>query len=204
MEPSDRELLDAWRAGDRLAGDALFGRHFQGLFAFFANKVPTGAEDLISRTMMACLQNLDRIHEGGTFRGYLFGIARHELFGHYRRLRSEPSIDFAVSSIRDLSPTPSRMLVEHKTQRALLAALRALPLDLQITIELHYWEGLSTSELAEALEIPQGTAKSRLRRARESLAELVSNHDATADLSECELEDWVRSIREEAAFAAKR
>ncbi len=204
MSAPDHELLEAWRGGDRLAGDELFGRYFRSLFAFFAHKVPGNAEDLISRTMMACLQNIDRIQADGSFRGYLFGIARHELFGHYRRLRTEPDLDFSVTSICDLGPTPSRMLVQHKTQKALLAALRALPLELQITIELHYWEGLSTAELSEALGIPRGTVKSRLRRAREAHAERVENHQDAANLSSGELEDWVRSIRQEAAFAVER
>ncbi|MEZ4372915.1 MAG: sigma-70 family RNA polymerase sigma factor [Polyangiaceae bacterium] len=47
----------------------------------------------------------------------------------------------------------------------LVEALQRLPLDLQMAIELYYWEELSVAELAEALEIPAGTVKSRLHRA---------------------------------------
>jgi RNA polymerase sigma-70 factor (ECF subfamily) len=103
---TDRELLEAWRAGDRHAGDELFGRYFRSLFMFFASKLAEGVEDAISRTMLGCLQNLHRVHDGGSFRGYLFGVARHEVFAHYRALRTGPDIDFAVSSVCDLGPTP--------------------------------------------------------------------------------------------------
>jgi RNA polymerase sigma-70 factor (ECF subfamily) len=48
-------------------------------------------------------------------------------------------------------------------------ALRRLPVELQVVVELHYWEEQSTAEMAEVLEVPQGTVKSRLRRAREQL-----------------------------------
>jgi RNA polymerase sigma-70 factor (ECF subfamily) len=48
-----------------------------------------------------------------------------------------------------------------------------LPLDLQTALELHYWEELSTAELAEVLAIPQGTVKTRLFRAREQLRVLL-------------------------------
>ena len=200
---TDHELLEAWRAGNRQAGDELFGRYFRSLFAFFGNKVADGVEDLISRTMMACVQNLNRITEEGTFRAYLFGIARHEVYGHYRRLRTAPDIDFGVTSVCDLGPTPSQMVVAHNKQRALLAALRQLPLDLQIAVELHYWEGLTTAELADALEVPQGTVKSRLRRAREMLADNIHRHGDTQDLSSDEIDDWVRSIRREAKVGPK-
>lgn len=203
MSASDAELLAAWRAGDRVAGDTLFRRHFRALFAFFANKAGDDVEDLISRTMMGCLQSLDRIRDDGTFRGYLFGIARHELYGHYRGLRKDEAIDFGLTSVCDLAPSPSQLVVAHAKQRALLAALRQLPLDLQIALELHYWEGLSTAELADALGIAQGTVKSRLRRAREALAEILARGPETRDLTGDAMDDWVRSIRHEAGLSPK-
>ena len=153
--------------------------------------------------MMACIKNLHRIREDGTFRAYLFGIARHEVYGHFRSLRTGPEIDFGVTSVCDLGPTPSQIIVQHKRQRALLASLRSLPLDLQIAIELHYWEGLTTGELAQALDIKQGTVKSRLRRAREMLAEAIARHDDADEMSVDEIDDWVRSIRAEARIPAK-
>lgn len=53
-------------------------------------------------------------------------------------------------------------------------ALRRIPVELQIALELHYWEGLSASEFADVLDIPLGTVKTRLRRAKQRLrAELV-------------------------------
>ena len=58
-------------------------------------------------------------------------------------------------------------------------ALRRLPVDLQLVVELHYWEDHSTAEIAALLELAQGTVKSRLRRAREAL-EADLHTDATA------------------------
>ena len=56
-------------------------------------------------------------------------------------------------------------------------ALRHLPLDLQVVVELHYWEEHSTAQIATVLEVPQGTVKSRLRRARALLENLLDAQD---------------------------
>ena len=84
--------------------------------------------------------------------------------------------------------------------RLLLAALRHLPLELQLILELHYWEDLSTSEMAEVVGIPQGTVKSRLRRAREQLTAQIAAHDADPTLIQTtlqNLEGWARELREQ-------
>ena len=51
-----------------------------------------------------------------------------------------------------------------------MAGLRSIALELQIVLELHYWEQCSVAEIAAALELPEGTVKSRLRRGREQCA----------------------------------
>lgn len=86
----------------------------------------------------------------------------------------------------DLAPGLSSVAVQRAEQRLLVAALQRIPLDLQMAIELYYWEELSVAELATALEIPPGTVKSRLHRARELLrqemAELPSSGSEREDL----------------------
>ncbi|MCA9711067.1 MAG: sigma-70 family RNA polymerase sigma factor, partial [Myxococcales bacterium] len=53
---------------------------------------------------------------------------------------------------------------------------------LQVVLELHYWEQCSVAEIASALEIPQGTVKSRLRRGREALREVLASMPAASAL----------------------
>lgn len=166
---TDIELLDAWAGGDTTAGGELFERHLEALVRFFDYKVPAEVDDLIQQTLMECVRGRQRFRGEGTFRAYLFGIARHVLYEHWRNTAKVPAIDFTVSSIADLSPSPVTSLVRRRERRLMLEALRSIPLELQIAVELHYWEGLSTSEIAVVLDIPQGTVKSRLRRARSQL-----------------------------------
>lgn len=199
----DFELLDRWRAGDNAAGNQLLKRHFDALYRFFTNKVADHADDLIQATLMACVRGVGSFRKECGFRSFMFVVARHELYrfikANYRnRGRSREAFDPSLVSVADLGPSPSSALAKRKEQRLLLLALRRIPLDLQIVLELHYWEGLSTSELADAMEIPQGTVKSRLRRAREGLErELAtvaeSQDDVRATLDG--LDHWVEGIR---------
>ncbi len=194
-------LVDAWRAGDRGAGDALLRKHVPGLQRFFANKVGDERDDLVQRTILSCLKSKDAFEGRSSFRTFLFTVARRQLYRFYERQgRSETSDvgwDDSVS-VEDLAETPSQIVARHEQQRILLAALRRLPLQLQVAIELHYFEDVPTAELAEVLGVPQGTVKSRLRRGREALAEHLQRLAKTklADETLASLEDWMQRIRD--------
>lgn len=167
-----RRALQAWRDGDAAAGDALLQAHFGSLVRLFHARMPHRAADLIQRTMLACVESRARIPEGLPFRAYLLGIARRILVGEYREADREARRRAELHDYDELVRTsPSEAVARRQQQRVLLAALRELPLDLQLAIELHYWEELGMDEVAAVLEIPIGTAKSRVRRARELLVE---------------------------------
>ncbi|MEM7154306.1 MAG: sigma-70 family RNA polymerase sigma factor [Myxococcota bacterium] len=195
----DFELLDRWRRGDLGAGNQLLKRHFDALYRFFTNKVADHADDLIQATMMACVRGRDSFRKECGFRAYLFVVARHELYRWIRKNnRSREVFDPSLVSVAALGPSPSSALARRKEQRLLLQALRRIPVELQIVLELHYWESMSTRELAEVMEIPQGTVKSRLRRAREMLEVAMSEiSDSQSELRSTldNLDRWVAGIR---------
>lgn len=195
-------LIDAWQAGDRQAGDALLRQHIPGLRRFFANKVGEERDDLVQRTVLSCLKSKDSFEGRSSFRTFLFTVARRQLYRFYER-RGHGEVESWPSqlSVQDMNETPSQIVARHEQERVLLAALRRLPLDLQVAIELHYFEDVPTAELADVLGIAQGTVKSRLRRAREALAEHL-NRLAKRQLAEetlASLEDWMHRVRQSIA-----
>ena len=174
----DDELLTAWRDGDDAAGERLFERHFDAVVRFFRNKVEEGPEDLVQRTFLGCLEARERFRGQATFRTFLFAIAHNVLKNHFRdRRRGDKQrardVDFSVDSAFGLIPSPSAVVARHRTQQQLLEALRRIPLQYQIALELHYWEELTAAELAEVVAIPAGTAKTRIRRGKELLLEAL-------------------------------
>ena len=195
---SDIDLLDAWQAGDKAAGEALFERHFSSLFRFFRNKVGDElAEDLTQTTFVACVDSRERFRRASSFRTYLFGIARNQLFLHFRRQRRDGAFAFDTVSVADLAAGPATIMRARAEQRLLAAALRRIPVDFQIAVELYYWEDLSTKEIAEILEIAEGTARSRLTRARAQLAEQMRVLADSPELAESTiggLDRWAKSL----------
>ena len=195
----DFQLIQAWQDGDRSAGDALLRRHIPALRRFFANKVGEERDELVQRTVLSCLKTKDGFEGRGSFRTFLFTVARRQLYRHYERQGKGPSEQWPEeTSVDALAETPSQVVARREQERLLLAALRRLPLDFQIAIELHYFEELTTSEIADVLSIPEGTAKSRLRRAREALAKHLQRlaRSQLAEETIASLEQWMAQIRE--------
>lgn len=197
---ADADLLHAWREGDRAAGGELFRRHFASVKRFFRNTVePEVIDDLVQSTFVACVEARDRFEGRSSFRTYLFGVAHNVLRNHYRRRRTHAAaLDFEVSSIADLGLGPSSMLGHKREQRVLIEALRQIPLDSQILLQLRYWEQLRTAELAELLEVPRGTAVDRLRRAQAQLEQAIARIEASPEVLESTVQSlggWAASLR---------
>lgn len=169
MDRSDFELLDAWRSGDRQAGGELFDRYFAALHGFFRNKVGDDFEELVQQTLTRCIEGEARFRGDGNFRSFLFGIAYNVMREHLRRRRGDRGL-VAQMSVADAGlPGPSTAVGLAREQRLLLEGLRRLPLADQVVLELFYWEQLSSAEMAQVLQIPRGTVRSRLRLARDRL-----------------------------------
>jgi RNA polymerase sigma factor (sigma-70 family) len=204
---SDFELLDAWNGGDQQAGEALFERHFEALYVFFHSKTPEAADDLIQATFLACVQARHTFRRDAAFRTFLFAIARNQLFGHLRKTtRRGPEVEIEAQSLADLGTSPSRCAGRREEERLLAAALRLLPLDLQLLVELYYWEHLTAGQLAVVFDVPEGTVRTRLKRARELLGVHIERA-AAADLVHSTLdglERWTRGLRDEVAASKAR
>ena len=196
---TDFELLDAWRAGDREAGNTLFERHFDAICRFCANKVTHGVDDLIQKTFLGCVESRDRFQKQASFRTFLFAVAHNVLREHFRERRREGvPPDLGETSTDELTPSPSAVFAAHEEQRLLLEALRRIPLDYQLVLELYYWEDMAAPELAQVLAIPEGTVRSRLRKAKEALSERMKSLARTPELLRAtfsDLDAWVRSLR---------
>ena len=174
---ADLELLTQWGSGDHDAGSELFARYFDGLFRFFATKVDDEVDDLVQATFLNCVKYRARLQEADSFKAYLYSIARRRLYQHLTVKIRAKAIDFSTSSIVDLGGSLSSIVGHREEERLLLVALRSLPVELQVLLELHYWEGMTIDESAQVLDTPLGTAKTRLRRARALLRDRLGGRE---------------------------
>lgn len=191
------ELLECWRAGEREPGNELVRRHFALVSRFFRRRVNEGHADLIQRAFLGCVESRDRVPSDLPFRVYLLGIARRVLFDHLRAAgrRAAHGDDVPPPASQE---SPSRLLDDVRQQRLLLRALRRLPLELQLLVELYYWEQLKVEEVGRVLDIPAGTVKSRLSRARALLREAIEACESDVDLRRSTtdgIEKWLASMQ---------
>ncbi|MCA9705202.1 MAG: sigma-70 family RNA polymerase sigma factor [Myxococcales bacterium] len=198
MMHSDTELLRAWRSGDKARGQELCVRYFDAVARFFANKLDDQIPDLVQETFLALVQGRDRIKDESRFRPYLFGIAYNVLKKHLKRRYQLPE-DYLTRSLHDIAPGAETMLRDVEHLRLLKAALRRIPLDLQVAIELRYWEKMSSSEISQVLGIPASTVRAQVSRARVLLEEALRSETAKAEVVEStisNLDGWAEQLRE--------
>ncbi len=176
-------------------------RHIDALYRFFATRVQLDvAADLVQRTMLACLESRHKLDQVASFRAFLLGIARHEFIDHLRHVQRSTRANDKAEETGQLR-TFTTHLAMRAEQKLLLGALRQLPLDLQLALELYYWEELGTAEVASVLEVPRGTVMSRLHRARRLLLEAIRAMEQDPALVESTLhglETWARSLHRRA------
>lgn len=199
-KPDDAELLEEWRNGDNEAGNELVRRHFMTVYRFFVNKVNDDVDDLIQRTFLACVEGRDRFRADSSLRAYILGIARNQLLMFMRRRqRRESPVAPNELSVAEVAGSPSLVIAEREEEKLLLEALRQIPIDLQIAVELHYWEHIPVAQMAEILEIPAGTVKSRLFRARDALRQALAKMNIPEHLAKTTIdgfEHWARALRD--------
>jgi len=176
-DEKDRDLLQAWSDGDTRAGDRLIRRHDPAVRRYFSTKVPAGeVQDLIQETFMQCTRSLRNFREESNFRGFLLGIARNMLRHYFRtRRRRFSQVDPLTHSVVELSgPGVVTALALKDRRERILWGMRQLPINIQDALEFKFWEGITDREAAGILEIKAGTYKSRVRRGRELLSDILA------------------------------
>jgi RNA polymerase sigma factor (sigma-70 family) len=197
----DEELLRRWAGGDRDAGNDLVRRHFSAVYRFFQRRTaPAEAEDLTQRTFEVVLDKDASFSGRGSFRSYLFGVARNQLLMHLRKEGRKAGREVPVDGTQPgPSFSPSGQVAAKQEQKVLLRAMRTLPIDQQIALELFYWEGLSNAEVASVLDVRPTTITTRLWRARDLIREALSRMDVSESVAEStivDLDKWARSLRD--------
>jgi RNA polymerase sigma-70 factor (ECF subfamily) len=191
-------LLEAWRRGDREAGDALMRTYYDRVARFFVAKAGFVAEDLTQRTLLACTQAIGTFRGESTFKAYVFAIARRQYLDHLRWAGRQDAAMRRLDFDQDEFGTPlSARLARRQEQHLVLQALARIPEVLSTAVQLYYWEDMRTADIGLVLEIPASTVSSRLARARALLRAAVAELSGTSPVGVAvlgDLEAWTRSL----------
>ncbi len=179
----DQVLVERAQAGDKLAFDALvskYQRKVSRLLSRFMHN-PAEVEDVSQEAFIKAYRALPAFRGDSAFYTWLYRIgvntAKNYLVAQGRRAPTTTDFDaedaesFAdASQLRDIN-TPESLLQSKQIGETIDAAMAALPEDLRNAIVLREIEGLSYEEIAETMNCPIGTVRSRIFRAREAVAE---------------------------------
>ena len=178
-EPEDavETLIQRCLQGDQLAWEQIVRLYWRKVFNVaykFVGKHDQ-AEDLTQDIFLKIFKSLDTFDRRANFQTWIISISRNLCIDHYRSVRKERQTIARDIDSSDLQPaTPERgpyAQAEHQDLRAQLRqALEALPITLRTAVVLRDLQELSYQEIADRLNLPEGTVKSRINRGRLELA----------------------------------
>lgn len=176
MLTTDLELLQRMQRGDAEAFKVLYQRYHQRVFRFalMDSGGDVVAADVTQEVFMQLIDNVSFDPERGDLGAYLLGMARNLVRRHRREnQRYETLVGDEEGSLYDAlieHREPSQIVSGAQQQRDLRASIIALPAHFREVVLLCELEELDYAAAARILDIPIGTVRSRLNRARKALA----------------------------------
>jgi RNA polymerase sigma-70 factor (ECF subfamily) len=161
---SDERLYERLKGGELAAFDLLYARYERRLFGFVLSYIadPHEAEDLFHEAFLSVLRSREVQFGRASFRSWLYQIARNLSLNRLRaRERWQRVVRVARGDLPGAPPRPDEKLAAEETAQALSHALERLPVGLSEIYHLRA-SGLSYEEMAQVLDVPLGTVKSRM------------------------------------------
>jgi len=175
--PSDEELVEEFQRGDPYAFDVLVGRwdrKIQG--AIYRIMGPEeDARDLCQETLLKAYRALGTFKKEARFSSWLYQIALNVCRDRLRRRKARPQVsldelmDAGEIAPAGRGPSPLELIEARDLSRAVAAAVESLPQEQREVIVLKEYQGLTFLEIAQALDVPVSTVKTRLYRGLDQL-----------------------------------
>jgi RNA polymerase sigma-70 factor (ECF subfamily) len=178
----DQQLVERVQQGDKAAFNLLIVKYQRKIFRLLSRLIRDQAEieDVAQEAFIKAYRALPNFRGESAFYTWLYRIAintaKNHLVSQGRRAPTSTAADIDDAEtfddgdhLRDLN-TPDSMLVTKQVAEAVNRAIDQLPEDLRTAIVLRELEGLSYEEIAESMQCPIGTVRSRIFRAREAIA----------------------------------
>ena len=176
----DRALVERVQRGDKAAFDVLVLKYQHRIVKLISRYIRDSSEvlDVAQDSFLKAYRALPNFRGDSAFYTWLYRIAINTAKNHLvSQARRPPDADVdsveaeqfdGESDLKDYA-TPERLLLREEIRETVVDAIEQLPRDLKLAITLRELEGLSYEEIAEAMECPIGTVRSRIFRAREAI-----------------------------------
>ncbi|GAB4400785.1 MAG: ECF family RNA polymerase sigma factor SbrI [Anaerolineales bacterium] len=173
----DADLLKYIGNGDEQAFEVLYRRHSEALYNYLLRLVHESpvAEDLLQETFLAVWRNAQQFRGGAQVRTWLFQIAHHRAVSWLRKQRQQVDWDTLEPTLADPQTRPEPLLLQNLDVARVQRALAQLSARHRSVVELAFVQEFSYREIAEILQIPEGTVKSRMSTALKLLAHYLEH-----------------------------
>jgi len=177
----DRELVAAAQRGEQPAFETLLKKYRKSVYYMLLKMVKNSddAEDLTQEAFAKAFNSINKFDSKYAFSTWLFRIATNNCIDFIRKKRVQTiSIDQSVEGddgsnmtfdVRDDDLDPNDTMLKKQRAKYLTMAIDRLPEKYRVLVELRYFKEFSYDEVAKELQIPLGTVKAQLFRARELL-----------------------------------
>jgi RNA polymerase sigma-70 factor (ECF subfamily) len=165
---------------DPLVSEALVEQYYAFVFRLALSILDDAdeAEDAAQETFIAAVSNLDRYRGESSLKTWLYSITLNTCRGHLRKRKARNAMRrtwYALQSLMSNPPTPEESAERSETDTLLWQAVDDLDDKQRLTVILRYAHNLSAPEIAEILDISEGTVHSRLHYARRKLRGYLSH-----------------------------
>lgn len=172
---TDRALVDRVAKGDRAAVRLLFMRHHARIYRFVARQTGSEmmADDIANEVFLELWRQAPGFEGRSEVSTWLLGIARFKALSLLRKKKEDWIDDEAAAAVPDSADTPEVVTMKEDKAAALRRLIGALPEEHRTVIDLAYYQGQSVTEIAQVLDIPVATVKTRMFYARKKLGEAL-------------------------------
>jgi len=186
QQETDKQLVARVQKGDKRAFDLLVLKYQHKIFGLISRYIKDHHEvmDVAQEAFIKAYRAIGRFRGDSAFYTWLYRIAINTAKNHLvSRSRRPPDTDVDVvdaeyyesaSRLKD-NASPEQLVHRQQLEEAVFKAIEQLPEDLKAAVTLREFDGMSYEEIAEVMQCPVGTVRSRIFRARESIDKHISH-----------------------------
>lgn len=158
-----------------MAFEYLFNRYRDAIYRLFSQRLggANDADDLLQETFIKVYINLHRYSADYTFGQWVYTIARNTFVDFVRRRQDDLSLDDKFLVPASSAPTPEESVINLQQRTQIEHYLEKLTPRYRMLIRMRFFDEYSYEEIAAKLELPLGTVKTQIHRARERMCKLI-------------------------------